>query len=1193
MPAMVMPTNFGSGTTPANPSTYTLGTRPAASSMPNDTIWVSDINKHQLSDGANWLVYDTDRLKATGQVPAYTLATRPTAAIAGANTVVKITDLAGGTYQVSDGTTWSSLGADIISAVKAYIGVRGSKGLPHATYAVRRAVASTVYIDPTGGAGSGTFVSPLNALPGTLAANTAYLFKAGTSAGGFTVGQNGGASTPIVIGVYNATTGARIADRTVGRVTITGQIDINGRSWVSLEHLSVTGGDPRITADGSTSCQVICCRTNTNTAGSGIKAYWSGGQTGAIEVDGCEANGNANGVTLDAAGGADITIGSVIQFCTTSDNLGNGIQWGGGRRWHGCHIADCYGRNNSTATNSNNDNNNGIKITGILRLGSSVRWNDFSGSTYACIWLQPDGGSWHAYDCAGLVVQNNVLSYAQYCIAIFSKCNGTYLSPVYVEYNELSSAGTRDGSTVAQTAERWGRAIEIFANYPDAIHQPQYIVVRWNSVHDTTMWDRYGTDAQGIGLDDNTRLITVYGNLVYNCAGQAVQSFTTTAARVFGNVTVGNMTQTALGWQPLPQEISQYRAELAMGDTLDNLYYGNAVICRRTGTTRYGIVGGSGNGGQKTQVHNNLVQNAEVCGVVINTAWADVDYNFYVNNAQNKLTMAGTNGEGASIALTGNEGSATVAGSTDPYAQAELSSAAIFGMLPVSPYVPGGGGGGTGTGSAPAVTLGATNKTPTGGAATNLTLATVAGNNGDVRGAIVAVHDVTTGGTAPSVDVPTGWSGFGPFTHSAAKGVVYVFTRALTTGTAADTVSLNFGGSAVAVGVAFNVADAQLDGSIVQTERPTWSAAGIAPLIGVSTADSLWMPVIVSTDSPRTATVPGGINPGPQVYADNGVTGVGLFIGTASAQTPSIGPSGDWTMADPYGGSGFERPIELSIVWKPVTPSGGSGGGGGSAPVITTPTALGQGTSGVAGSWFLAASGSTPITWTLIAGALPPGLSLSTGTGALSGTPTTPGFYTFTIRAANGTGSDTRTFSQQIVAAGTVAVPTSLAVTAVSSTSLRLSWVDPSSGETGFAARVKAAPGGAALSTVTTAANATSAVFSDLLPGTTYWLDVQTLTEGGASAWSSEASGTTSSVVVYVPPVAQIGPQVMLRWSNDGGRTWSNEVWASAGRVGEYRTRARWRRLGRGRDRVYEITVSDAIKIVILGAAMKATDGDA
>jgi hypothetical protein len=56
-----------------------------------------------------------------------------------------------------------------------------------------------------------------------------------------------------------------------------------------------------------------------------------------------------------------------------------------------------------------------------------------------------------------------------------------------------------------------------------------------------------------------------------------------------------------------------------------------------------------------------------------------------------------------------------------------------------------------------------------------------------------------------------------------------------------------------------------------------------------------------------------------------------------------------------------------------------------------------------------------------------------------------------------------------------------------------------------------------------------------------------------------------------------VNPQVMLRWSRDGGRTWSSEQWVSAGALGAYKTRALWNRLGRARDMVFEVVVSDPV----------------
>jgi hypothetical protein len=61
-------------------------------------------------------------------------------------------------------------------------------------------------------------------------------------------------------------------------------------------------------------------------------------------------------------------------------------------------------------------------------------------------------------------------------------------------------------------------------------------------------------------------------------------------------------------------------------------------------------------------------------------------------------------------------------------------------------------------------------------------------------------------------------------------------------------------------------------------------------------------------------------------------------------------------------------------------------------------------------------------------------------------------------------------------------------------------------------------------------------------------------------------------------------PQIMLSWSDDGGKTWGNERWASAGRIGEYRHRVRWYRLGAFRQRVLRVQVSDPVPITIAAA---------
>lgn len=66
-----------------------------------------------------------------------------------------------------------------------------------------------------------------------------------------------------------------------------------------------------------------------------------------------------------------------------------------------------------------------------------------------------------------------------------------------------------------------------------------------------------------------------------------------------------------------------------------------------------------------------------------------------------------------------------------------------------------------------------------------------------------------------------------------------------------------------------------------------------------------------------------------------------------------------------------------------------------------------------------------------------------------------------------------------------------------------------------------------------------------------------------------------------------VNPMAMLRWSDDAGRTWSQEEWRPIGPQGHYKQRSTWHRLGTFGARTFELSITDPIKRVILGA-----DGD-
>ena len=93
-------------------------------------------------------------------------------------------------------------------------------------------------------------------------------------------------------------------------------------------------------------------------------------------------------------------------------------------------------------------------------------------------------------------------------------------------------------------------------------------------------------------------------------------------------------------------------------------------------------------------------------------------------------------------------------------------------------------------------------------------------------------------------------------------------------------------------------------------------------------------------------------------------------------------------------------------------------------------------------------------------------------------------------------------------------------------------------------------------------------------------------------AYTGPDTAGAEIVTEQYPATPGYDPQAMLRWSSDGGSTWSSEHWTSIGKVGEYNNRAIWRRLGWGRDRIFEVSISAPVKAVIISANLKASAGD-
>ncbi|MBQ3399270.1 MAG: putative Ig domain-containing protein [Synergistaceae bacterium] len=161
-----------------------------------------------------------------------------------------------------------------------------------------------------------------------------------------------------------------------------------------------------------------------------------------------------------------------------------------------------------------------------------------------------------------------------------------------------------------------------------------------------------------------------------------------------------------------------------------------------------------------------------------------------------------------------------------------------------------------------------------------------------------------------------------------------------------------------------------------------------------------------------------------------------------------------WVTGEPWGYTNWDSPDDNGIYqpdnyngeqnalsmrangrWDDLNHEGKSGGADGDgfqaficeweyqpvAPTITTNT-LPSATAETAYTAQLEATGDTPITWSVYSGSMPAGLSFS-GSGAISGTPTTAGTYIFTVKAANSAGENTKTFTLEISPAPVPVLP--------------------------------------------------------------------------------------------------------------------------------------------------------------------------
>ena len=190
-----------------------------------------------------------------------------------------------------------------------------------------------------------------------------------------------------------------------------------------------------------------------------------------------------------------------------------------------------------------------------------------------------------------------------------------------------------------------------------------------------------------------------------------------------------------------------------------------------------------------------------------------------------------------------------------------------------------------------------------------------------------------------------------------------------------------------------------------------WNATWSRPVIGFRPVLEVLNPDTLSSDGLKAVTLDlgggklGGSSEAIQIIVKNGES----FTAPASdGLTRPDGDTGSYFMWLGSNGKlyalGDNVPADVDKLTALFDDSG-------SHTVTITTDALPDGKVGEAYSQTLAADGTAPITWSISGGALPDGLKLDENTGGISGEPTAEGTATFTVKAENSGGSDTKELS--------------------------------------------------------------------------------------------------------------------------------------------------------------------------------------
>jgi fibronectin type 3 domain-containing protein len=162
--------------------------------------------------------------------------------------------------------------------------------------------------------------------------------------------------------------------------------------------------------------------------------------------------------------------------------------------------------------------------------------------------------------------------------------------------------------------------------------------------------------------------------------------------------------------------------------------------------------------------------------------------------------------------------------------------------------------------------------------------------------------------------------------------------------------------------------------------------------------------------------------------------------------------------------------------------------------------------------------------------------------------------YYYRIRATNGTiDSDYSNAPSATTLLNAPVPPSNLAITSVVSNQVTLSWSDNSNNETGFKIQRKTGVSGTYATIRTTASNITSYTDSGLADGTLYYYRVCATNATGDSAFSNEASGTTSlAKPTSATATAVSSSQINLTWVDNSASETGYKIERRTGTTGNY-----------------------------------------